>query len=321
MKNKRFTILIPCFNEDQSIPTTYKKIKKILYKKIQINWNLLFINDGSTDKTEDVLFKLVKNDKKVTAITLSRNFGHQAAIQAGLDHLNSDFVGIIDCDLQDPIEKMLELLSWVQNKNYDVAYGIRQNRKESIFLKVCYYLFYKIINLISDSEYPKYSGDFCVLNKKALNILKKFPEKIKILRGLRAYIGLSQIGIPYDRPARQAGVSKYNFVKLCSLALSSFISFSSLPLRVSSFLGFIFGALAVLLALLFIINRIIPEIFPFGYFIGGNPGITTISLLYLFFTSMILFFLGIIGEYINCILVELKARPPYIIKSKIGRKV
>lgn len=316
---KKITIIIPCFNEGEAVLNAYQNIYRTFLKQMPINWDLLFIDDGSTDKTASLLMQLNKRDKKVKGLSFSRNFGHQAAIQAGIDYCSSDYIGIIDCDLQDPIETLIKLFENVYKKKYDVAYGIRTKRKESILLRIGYSLFYKAINLISDSNWPENVGDFCVVNRKAANLIKGFPEKTKILRGLRAYIGLNQVGIPYERPKRIYGTSKYNLIKLSQLAISSFVSFSSLPLRLSSLVGFLLGFVGVLLCFVLILNRIKPELFPFGYFIGSNPGITTLALLYLFFTSMILFTLGIIGEYMNYILTELKARPTYIVKSKIGK--
>jgi len=282
-------------------------------------WEVIFVDDGSKDRTASLISGLHHRDSRFKGLFLSRNFGHQMALTAGMGYATGSAVGIIDCDLQDPIEVLLDMYKIVANNECDVAFGIRRKRDAPWLLSMCYKTFYRILAMSSDVHIPKDSGDFCVINAQAHELIQKLPEKQRFLRGLRAWIGLRQIGIPYDRPQRLAGQSKYNFFRLLRLALSGITAFSLLPLRFASMLGFLLSLVAACLAVALLLNRLIPSILlPFGYYIGASPGTTTLALLILGAFAALFFCLGIIGEYIALIVIEVKGRPSVIVENALG---
>lgn len=318
MKSPRFSVIIPCYNEEEGLHAVAGILKEHLEIRIGCEWEVVFVDDGSRDSSAMIISELHTQDSRFKGVFLSRNFGHQMALSAGMNYARGSSVGIIDCDLQDPVEVLLEMYEKVSNNECDVAFGIRRKRDAPWFLSLCYKMFYRILAMSSDVHIPKDSGDFCVLSARAHALIQKLPEKQRFLRGLRAWIGLRQIGVPYDRPQRLAGQSKYNFFRLLRLALSGITAFSLLPLRFASMLGFLLSALAVVLAVALFINRLIPSILPFGYYIGSNPGTTTLALLILGAFAALFLCLGIIGEYIALLVIEVKGRPTTIIDRALG---
>jgi dolichol-phosphate mannosyltransferase len=312
------SVVIPCYHEEDSLPVLLDIIPAKLNEITAGLWEIIFVDDGSHDRTIDIIKEAYARDQRIKGIQLSRNFGHQPALSVGLDFASGEYCGVMDCDLQDPVEVLVEMYRKCRDEGYDVCYGVRQNRDAPVFLKIGYKLFYRLMHKFSEHSWPLDAGDFCVINRKAKKALLLLPEKIRMLRGLRAWIGLKQAGVPYSRPSRAYGTSKYNFFKLMGLAMRGFTGFSSLPLRLASLIGFALGSLSLIGAGLIVVNRLFPTFSLFGYWIGANPAAATIAVLLCLMNSAILISLGIIGEYINILVKEVKQRPTAIVSDFIG---
>lgn len=310
------SIIIPIYNEEETIKTLYNRLINVSY-----SWNedfeLIFVNDGSTDSSLALLSDIVKNDNRVRILSFSRNFGHQAAISAGIKNAKGDAIIIMDGDLQDPPEELSKFLEkW--REGYDVVYAIRKKRKESFLKRVAYYTFYRTLALISDIEIPLDSGDFCVMDRKVVDTLNdKLPENIRFVRGLRAFAGYKQIGVEYERDSRYAGEVKYTFKNLVKLALDGLFDFSTFPLRLASYLGFIISIPSFIIGFFFIIHRVF-DFKIFGYSPSDTPGFATLAVGMFFLGGVLLIILGIIGEYLGRIYFEVKKRPQYIIEKEIS---
>lgn len=302
------SIIVPLYNEEENIKTTYEQVTVALYNK-GFEIEIIFVDDGSSDGSLLLLKKLQSHDQHVKIISLSRNFGHQVAVSAGFDYAQGDIVAVIDADLQDPPLVILEFIKkW--KEGYHVVYGIRQNRKEGIIKRFSYALFYRIMQLVSNISVPLDAGDFCLLDKKVVQILRQMPERNKFIRGLRSWVGFYQIGVSYERAGRFRGRPKYSFRKLLELALDGIISFSIFPLRLASWFGFIISALSFLGIALVLYLRFFTTL--------TVPGFSTIVITLLFLGGIQLISLGIIGEYLGRIYDEVKARPMYLIQEKLG---
>jgi len=298
------SIIVPVYNENKNITELYSHLHGVL-EDIVGNLEIIFVNDGSTDDSMEILSGLAAADKSVKVIDFSRNFGHQAAIKAGLSFSKTDAVIIMDADLQDPPEVLEQLIDkW--RKGFEVVYAIRRNRKESLFLRLLYSLFYRLLNKLSNVRMPLDSGDFCLLDKKIVSHIVAMPERNIFLRGLRSWVGYRQAGVEYDRKERFSGSSKYSFFKLLKLALDGIFSFSVIPLKLSAIFGFVISIFAFLdIVYLFFIRMPV-------------KGTTAITVLVLFLGGVQLITIGIVGEYIGRIYDEVKSRPLFIIKEKIN---
>jgi dolichol-phosphate mannosyltransferase len=251
------------------------------------------------------------SDQRVRIVNLSRNFGHQTAITAGLDYASGDIVAIMDSDLQDPPE-VLPAFFQKQREGYDVVYAIRKNRKEGVLKKAAYTIFYRLLQRIANINIPLDSGDFCVISRRALNTLKSIPERNRFLRGLRGWIGFKQIGMEYDRDKRFAGEAKYTFSKLLKLAFDGFVSFSYMPLRLASILGLIVSALSFIgILIIFYLSFLTSKTL-------SVPGWASVAVIILFLGGVQLVTIGIIGEYIGRVYDEVKQRPLYVVQDVIG---
>ncbi len=303
------SIIIPIFNESENLKILIERLLKTI-KKVKIKkYEIIFVNDGSTDNSLEILKIISSKNSKIKILSLSRNFGHQNALSAGIDYASNDLTIIMDGDLQDPPEIIPKLIDRI-NKGYNVVFAIRKKRKENIFKKVMYYIFYRFLYLVSDIKIPLDSGDFSALDKKALTHLKNFKEKNKFIRGLRSWIGFKQISLSYDREKRYKGKAKYSFLSLLKLAINGIISFSSFPLKLASLTGFII----TIFSFMYIIYLFYTKIF-----IGINPsGWTSLMVIILFLGGFNLLILGIIGEYISRIYDDVRNRPTYIIEDKIN---
>lgn len=317
MRNPYISFVIPMFNEEECAPILYSRILKVC-KSLKIKFELIAVNDGSSDKTFNVLKRLRKKDSRVKVISFARNFGHQVAIVAGLKYAFGDVVIVMDADLQDPPELIPEMLEkW--RGGYKVIYGIREEREESWLKKFCYKAFYRLLLKISPlKNIPLDAGDFCLMDKKVVLEMRKFGEDRPFIRGLRTWVGFKQTGVEYHRPERFAGKSKYDFVRLFRLAFDGLLSFSTLALRMTIIVGFIISILSITYALYISTNRVL--IFFGALKADVIPGWTTpvvgISLL----MGLQFIFLGILGEYISRIYSQSKDRPQYIIDEKLGLK-
>ncbi len=308
-KTKTLSIIVPCYNEEEVIKTTYLRLTDVL-KKINMNYEILFINDGSKDKTLSILLDIARKDKKVKLISFSRNFGHQAAVSSGIENSKGDYAIIIDADLQDPPEEIPRMLELAIKEKANVVYGVRVKRKgETIFKKTTAWVFYKLINFLSDVELPQNTGDFRLIDKKIIEEFKKLPEKNKYIRGIITWIGFKQIPYFYVREPRFAGETKYPLSKMIKFATTALLYFTRKPLKIATMIGFIniiFGLLLTVYVFLSIfLNQVV-------------PGWASTIIIIIFFGGVQLLTMGIIGEYIGSIFDEVKNRPVYIVDKKIN---
>lgn len=303
------SVVVPIFNEEENIPELYKRLRATI-PKIAKKYEIIFVNDGSVDESLNLLKRLRNKDYKIKIISFSRNFGHMAAVDAGLSLTSGEWVVIMDADLQDPPELIPEMIIKAK-KGFDVVYGVKRNRKEGVFRRVLFSSFYKTLNGIASYKMPMDAGTFSVVNRRVVKVLVNLPEKNKYLSGLRSWVGFSQTGFVYDRRKRFSG-REASLTRLFKLAFDGIFSFSYIPLRLASILGFA----CAFLAFLSIIGVFILRIF-FGFGIIGWASTTSIILLV---GGIQLITLGIIGEYLARIYDEVKNRPEYIIKEKFGFK-
>lgn len=302
------SIVLPCYNEGDVLRELYQRLTAaaLCWRD---DYEVIVVDDCSRDDTIFILKEISLNDSHWRIIRFSRNFGHQPAIMAGLKFVRGDCAIIMDADLQDPPEEIFRFIEkW--RENYKVVFGIRQNRKENIFKKLCYKLFYKILSRLANINIPTDTGDFCLIDRRIINILNEMPERNRFIRGLRAWTGFKQIGIAYNRQARSAGKSKYSFGKLKQLAIDGIFSFSIIPTRLTMNLGLVISIISFLIALYTLIWRLS----------SGDelPGYATIVISILFLGGVQLISIGILGEYIGRIYDEVKQRPLYIIDYVIG---
>ncbi len=304
MTKPTFTIIAPIYNELDNIQELYARIREVMDQTNQ-PWELILVDDGSTDGSTEVIRKLAETDERVRPVIFARNFGHQIAVTAGIDYSQGDAVVIIDADLQDPPEVILDLIEkW--REGYELVYAVRAEREgESWFKKTTASLFYRLIQRITNVNIPLDTGDFRLMDKKIVAVMKKMREKHRFLRGMSSWVGFRQIGVSYNRKARFAGKTKYPLRKMVNLALNAVTSFSYFPLQVATFLGFLCAGLSVLAIPIVAILRLCT-----GTALLGQA---TTLIIVLFLGGVQLISLGIIGEYIGRIYDETKNRPLYIV--------
>ncbi len=311
--HKLLSVVVPCFNEQEVVNLTHRRLIEALGDNSEFDLEIVYINDGSRDRTEEILFELAASDSRVKAVSLSRNFGHQSAITAGLDYAAGNIVAVIDADLQDPPELILSMIDkW--REGFDVVYGIRAKRKERFHMRLSYKFFYHLYRFFAEVEMPLDSGDFALLDRRIVDLLKSLPERNRFIRGLRTWTGFRQAGFVYERSARAAGKPKYNFQKLLKLAFDGIFNFSTRPLTIIFIAGLITSLISILATLVYLIARI-GDYKIFGYSPGDVPGFTTLIIAILFFSGIQLISLGVIGEYIGRLYQEAKNRPAYVVKE------
>ena len=311
------SIVIPSYNESQNINEIYQRtigvIKKLDIKK----YELIFVENGSRDNSLELLKKINSENKFVKVISLSRNFGYQSAIAVGLKYSENDYVCIMDGDLQDPPEIILKFVDKIK-EGYDVVYGIRSKRKTTFLNKIFYNLFYVIYSKLSEIDVPKKAGDFCLMNKKVVKNLNSLSEKNLFIRGLRSWVGFKQIGIEYERDARYAGKTNFSFFGATALALDGFVSFSLIPLRFILITGIIISLLSFLFFLFLFSVKILHVLNVFDLSSLQLPqGLTFTNSILTLSLGLVMFTLGIIGEYVGRIYFEVKNRPNYVINEII----
>jgi dolichol-phosphate mannosyltransferase len=299
------SVVVPLFNEQETIRELHHRLAETL-SSLGIPCEILLVNDGSRDATPELIRELQQADRNVAAIHLSRNFGHQAAVSAGIDHARGSAVIVMDGDLQDPPEVLpLFVARW--REGFEVVYAIRQDRKEGLVKKVGYYLFYRILGAISEIDIPLDSGDFCLMDRRVVDVIKHLPEKMRFIRGLRSFVGFRQVGVAYERAARQGGKPKYTLRRLVGLGIDGLISFSSYPLRLVTYLGFLTIVVAICMLIWVFVDAFYNHNAPQGW--------ASVIVTVLFMGSIQLFCLGIHGEYVRLIFLETKRRPTYIVRS------
>ncbi len=310
MHKKLISVVVPMYFEEEVASICYNRLLKTM-DNIKYNYELIFVNDGSTDRTLDILEDIAQKDKRVKVVSFSRNFGHQLAVTAGIDKSKGEAVVLIDADMQDPpelIPQMIEL--W--EKGYHVVYGKRKKRKgESRFKLATAKYFYRILNRLSDVTIPLDTGDFRLMDRKVADVLRSMPEKSRFIRGMVSWAGFKQIPLEYEREKRFAGTTKYPLKKMLKFAFDGIVSFSTKPLKVSQFLGF----LAVIVALAVFIYTVTYRILGGKNLVAGWASImTTVT----FLGGVQLISIGILGEYIGRMYEQSKNRPLYIIEREIN---
>ncbi|HEX5000925.1 MAG TPA: glycosyltransferase family 2 protein [Bacteroidia bacterium] len=302
------SVIIPIYNEESNIPVLYQRLDGII-KGLNLNtWEYIFVNDGSRDKSIELIKALSVADKHVRYIDFSRNFGHQVAVTAGLDHAAGDAIVIIDADLQDPPELIAELYKKLKS-GYQVVYAKRRSRQgESFLKKFTAKMFYRILAKMTSIDIPVDTGDFRIIDHKVAEVLKQMPEQQKYLRGQISWIGFNQSYIEYDRDERHAGKTGYTFRKMFRLALDGITSFSNFPLKFATLAGFAVSGISFIMILYALYSRFISRDY--------EPGWTSLMLAVLFLGGIQLIGIGIIGEYISRIGANVRNRPLYIIRDK-----
>ena len=299
------SIVIPLFNESENLHELHRRLSIALPSFITA-YELVFVDDGSADATPDMLDACHASDPHVTVVHLSRNFGHQAAITAGIKHARGSAVIVMDGDLQDPPEILHEFVAaW--RKGYEVVYAIRTNRKEHVVKRMGYFVFYRLLRMISDLDIPLDSGDFCLMDRKVVDVLNALPERARFVRGLRTFVGFRQIGIAYERAARASGKPKYTLRALVRLAVDGLVNFSSYPLQLATYVGFLSVLISVAMGVWVVLDALYQRSTPRGW--------ASTMVVLLFMGSIQLICLGIMGQYMRRMFIESKQRPSYIIRS------
>lgn len=303
------SVVIPAYNEAGGIAETINRTLKAL-DPIHGDREIIVVDDGSTDQTASVVEALISSNPSIKLVCLSRNFGHQNAIAAGLNSAQGDVVAIIDADLQDPpelIPKMIEVL----NQGYDVVYGIRGNREESFVKRVAYSLYYHLLSILSEQPMPRNAGDFSVMTRRVVQELNQLPEKGRYIRGLRNWVGFPQTGYTYDRPSREQGSSKYRWRNLFKLASRGVLSSSRFPLKVSIYLGTALAAVGFAWAIKVIFVRL--------YYDTAPEGFSALMVAILVIGGAQLMATGVLGIYLSRVLDQVEERPSFIVRRRVER--
>ena len=308
---KKISIIIPAYNEEEVAQECYNRLEEVLNKLNNYENEIIFINDGSKDKTLEILTKLANQNENVKIVSFSRNFGHQAAVTAGLKYVTGDVILIIDADLQDPPELLPEMLKLWEEGN-EVIYGERKTREgESRFKLFTAKMFYKTLNALSDVEIPKNTGDFRLVDRKVVDTINSLPEHNKFLRGLFSWVGYRQYAFKYERKERFAGKTKYPLKKMLKLAADGIIGFSTKPLKILGGLGFI----SIIISFIILIYSLLSFAFEWN---NLEAGWTSIMVSITFFAGVQLLSIWVLSEYIGRIYDETKNRPQYVIDKTIN---
>lgn len=305
----RISVVVPVFNEEEIIDLFYERAKSVLGGMHELSWEIVFVDDGSSDGSYTKLSALASRDPNVKVLKFSRNFGHQIAITAGVDEARGDCVVVIDSDLQDPPEVIPSMVEqWRQG--YDVVYGVRSEREGETAMKLMTAsMFYRLLGRLTNVQIPANVGDFRLMSRRVVDQLKLLREKDRFVRGLVSWVGFNQTGVTYHREARQAGVTKYPLRKMIKFAFDGITSFSTAPLKLATWTGY----LAALAAVLYLISVFVQR--ALGITVEGWA---TIMVAMLFLGSVQLICLGILGEYLGRIFNEVKPRPMYVVQERIG---
>jgi len=309
------SIVIPCYNESDVLDALFERVQAV-GETLGRAYEVILVDDGSTDDTRQRIAALHEKDARWKILALSRNFGHQTAVSAGIHYAQGDAVIVMDGDLQDPPELIPQLIAtW--EKGSEVVYAVRRTRKESWWLRTAYKTFYRILARASAIHIPLDSGDFCLMDRSVVNVLRAMPERCRFVRGMRSWAGFRQTGLEYDRDERQAGASKYTFRKLLRLALDGMVSFSYAPLKLASWMGFTVSFISGLV-LIFLLFDAFFQFELFGLQVRDVQGRASFLAGILFIGGAQLLVLGILGEYLGRVFDETKSRPPWVIAQSNG---
>ncbi|MBI4423397.1 MAG: glycosyltransferase family 2 protein [Elusimicrobia bacterium] len=307
MTKKKISVVIPVFNEREILPLLFERLEGIETRHPEYRWEFIFANDGSSDGSDELLRRQGALKPNYCAIHFSKNFGHQIAVTAGMDYADGDAVALIDADLQDPPEIIVEMIK-LWEKGYAIVYGKRRSRAGETFLKKkTAALFYRILSIMTDTDIPVDTGDFRLMDRKVIEVVRQMRESHRFVRGIVAWTGFSSIAYEYDRHCRPAGETKYPLKKMLKFAVDAVLSFSNLPLRIASYIGW----LATLLGVLGILTVLYLRLFT----VWTVPGISAVLVSVIFIGGVQLTILGIVGEYIGRMFTEMKGRPLYVVKG------
>ncbi|MEC1069151.1 glycosyltransferase family 2 protein [Priestia megaterium] len=303
----KYSIVVPVYNEEEVIHETYRRLTEVM-RSTKEAYELLFVNDGSKDRTAEIIKEYSEQDPAVVLLDFARNFGHQIAITAGMDYARGEAVIVIDADLQDPPELILEMIEkWKQG--FDVVYAKRTKRKgETYFKKQTAAMFYRFLRAMTDIDIPLDTGDFRLLDRKVCNQMNSIQEKNRFVRGLVSWVGFKQIAVEYERDERLAGESKYPLKKMLKLSMDGITSFSYKPLKLASYAGVTLSGIGFIYLLVVLYLKLFTD--------STITGWSSLIVIQLFFSGIILIILGMIGEYIGRIYDETKNRPLYIVREK-----
>lgn len=303
------SVILPVYDERETLHKLKARLTPILEESVCGSFEVLFVDDGSRDGSDIIIDGFHERDPRFKAIHFSRNFGHQAALQAGLDTASGAAVVLMDADLQDPPELLEQFIEhW--REGYDVVYAVRKKRKEAFWKRAAYAVFYRTMRAVSEIDVPLDAGDFCLLDRRVVDTLVSLKERNRFLRGLRSWVGFRQIGVEYERDARHAGEPKYTLRKLIRLALSGYIGFSAAPLRMATWLGLIAAMTGFLVAIWSVYTKLAGIYSPRGW-------ASTMAVI-MFIGGAQLLMLGVIGEYLSRVYDEVRQRPLYIVRSSVG---
>ena len=312
MVGLNLSVVVPCYNEEDGVMELHRRISAVCKAYVGDSYELVLVNDGSADASWVLMCELSNIDKHLVAVNLSRNYGHQLALSAGLQMCRGDRIFIIDADLQDPPELLPKMMERMDD-GCDVVFGQRIKREgETVFKKASAFAFYRLLNKMVEIDIPSDTGDFRLMSRRAVDILNSMPEHHRFIRGMVSWIGLRQEALPYERAARFAGETKYPLSKMIRFAIDAITGFSIRPLRIASYLGIFFGIASIFLMIYALIQ----------YFLGRTlEGWTSLAVIILVLGSVQLFVAGVMGEYLGRLYVESKARPLFIIKDVVKGKV
>lgn len=301
-----YSIVVPVYNEELVVYESYKRLKKVM-DGLDVTYEIIFVNDGSRDKTASIIYEICEKDKNIRLIDFSRNFGHQVAITAGMDYAEGDAIVVIDADLQDPPEIIPKMIALWKN-GYDVVYGKRIERKgDTLFKKITAKIFYRFLKRMTDVDIPVDTGDFRLIDRKVCDALKQVNERNRYIRGIISWLGFKQTGVEFTRDKRFAGETKYPLKKMLKFAFDAITSFSYKPLKLASYCGMTLSFFSFLYLLVVLYLRLFTD-----QTIQGWASTLAVNL---FFNGIVLMILGIIGEYIGRIYDEAKGRPLYVVRQ------
>jgi dolichol-phosphate mannosyltransferase len=305
----KLSIVIPVYNEQETLRELVERLQKTIAASPEIDWNVVFVNDGSRDRSVEMILEMRQQEPRLGLVDLSRNFGHQAALTAGLCHADGDVVVMMDGDLQDPPELIPGFIEkW--REGFEVVYAVRRRRKAKLIMRAAYAVFYRMNRMIAKIDLPLDAGDFCLMDRCVVDALCALPEYNRFLRGLRSWVGFRQTAYEYDRPERFAGRTKYSVWKLVDLAISGFLGFSTVPLRIAVWLGLVSGTLGFCLLLWAVGSRLLRVPSPAGW-------ASTIAVI-LFLGGVQLLVFGVLGEYLGNVQEEVRRRPVFIVRRRHG---
>jgi dolichol-phosphate mannosyltransferase len=313
---KKISVIVPCFNEEEVLPQLFERLTAVA-GTWEMDYEIICVDDGSRDRTWELLKLQNGKDSHWRCLSFARNFGHQVAVSAGLYHATGDAVVIIDADLQDPPEQISRLLEkW--REGFQVVFATRANRKDPLVKRIFAWGFYRLLQKMTPLPMTRDAGDFCLLDRRVVEVLNALPERNRYLRGLRSWSGFRQIGVEFERHARAAGAPQYTFKKSFRLAMDGIFSFSTVPLRLATYMGLLVSAGAFLGAVFTFCEKIFADEFAKFGFTPGPHGIPTMVISILFLGGVQLICLGILGEYLGRIYDEVKGRPHWIVQDAAG---